>query len=330
MAFPSQRPIFIFGCGRSGTSLLSRMLDTHPNIAVPYESHLYNRFYPLARHLGDLSDPRKQARLVSEILKTEHIRDWTPRPSLPDTLAAVRRPNFHGIVEALLGTWARQRGKVRWGEKTPHHTLLWRTILPGFPDLQVIHLVRDGRDVALSFRAAPFGPKHIYHQARQWIEYLAAAEAAQAVLGDKAFAVVRYEDLVAEPERELRRLCDFLGETFSPAMLNYYQGNVVYPTDRRNVTNLRRPVLSDNIGKWRTRLTARELRIFEAIAGAHLARYGYRRALGRPRIGALEALSCRCLENPPRRALAMLSNRQGHRYALEMLRLNLSLRWGTG
>jgi Sulfotransferase family len=322
----TQRPFFIFGCGRSGTSLLSRMLDAHSRIAVPFESHLYDRFYPLAQRYADLRDPARRARLVEKILRTEHMREWTPPPSLQETLAAVRRPDFHGIVEALLGTWTRAGGKYRWGEKTPDHTLWWRTILVGFPDLQVIHLIRDGRDVALSFRAAPFGPKHVYYQARRWIQYLSAAEEAQAVLGDAAFLTVRYEDLVAEPERELRRICAFLGEEFTPGMLGFYHGGVTYPTDRRNLANLRGPVLADNTQKWRTRLTPRELRIFEALAGAQLERYGYPRVLIQPRLAAWEALSCRYLENPPRRVLAMLGNRQGHRYALEMLRLNLSLR----
>jgi hypothetical protein len=325
-AAPRHRPFFIFGSGRSGTSLLTRMLDSHPNLAVPYESHLYNRFYPLLRPSADLADPRTRARLVAEILRTEHLRDWTPPPSPAETLAAVTRHDFHGIVEGLMGAWTLRQGKSRWGEKTPHHTLWWRTILAGFPDLQVIHLIRDGRDVALSYKATPFGPKHVYHLARQWVQYLSAAEEAQAVLGKPAFLPVRYEDLVAEPERELRRICAFLGEEFTPAMLKFYRReDANYPTDRRNVANLRRPVLAGNTEKWRDGMTVRELRIFEAIAGRHLERYGYPRAMRDARISWWEALSCRYLEHPPRRALAMLNNRQGHRFALESLRLRLSL-----
>ena len=324
----SRRPFFILGSGRSGTSLLSRMLDSHPAIAVPYESHLYNRFHPLVGRNADLANPSTRERLVAEILRTEHVRQWTPQPSLQATLAAVSRSDFHGIVEALLGSWTVSRGKSRWGEKTPHHTLVWRTILEGFPDLKVIHLVRDGRDVAVSFRAAPFGPKHAYHLALHWIRYLTAAEEASAALGERAFLQLRYEDLVAAPEYELRRVCEFLGEAFHPGMLTFYRDVTDYPTDPRNLEALRRPLLSGNTQKWRQKLTARELRIFEAIAGEKLERYGYPRSVTRPRMSAWEAISCRYVENPSRRALAMLNNRQGHRYAMEMLRLNVSLRWG--
>jgi Sulfotransferase family len=323
---PLGRPFFIFGAARSGTSLLSRMLDAHPNIAIPYESHLYSRVYPVVHGRCDLSDPRTRTRLVAEILRTDPVTMWQPAPSLTETLAAITRPDFHGVFEGLLGAWARQRGKSRWGEKSPVHTLCWRAILEGFPDLQVLHLVRDGRDVALSYRAAPFGPKHVYQLAHRWVLYLRVAEKAQAALGPGAFLQVRYEDLVSSPEPELRRICDFLGEEYTPTMLTFYQGNGDYPTDPRNIANLRRPPLADNIGKWRTRMTGRDLRIYEAIAGSYLERYGYPRTLADPQISAWEAWSCRHLEHPPLRALAMLRNYEAVGRALQRLRLQALLR----
>ncbi len=325
MAVQEQRPLFIFGCPRSGTSLLTRMLHAHPNIAIPYESHLYNRVYPIVHRSNDLTDPRTRARLVEEILQTDYLKQWDPPPSLPATLAAITRPDFHGIVDGLMRAWTAGQGKARWGEKTPQHTLWWRTILDGFPDLQAIHLVRDGRDVALSYQNAHFGPKHVYHLARRWVKYLAAAEDAQAELGERAFLTVRYEDLLGEPEAELKRICAFLGEAYRPEMLTFYQGQVAYPTDRRNAENLRRPVLTDNTQKWRTQMSARDLRIFEALAHESLERYGYVRAVRQPRLSAWEAIYCRYLEDPPRRALAMLTNHQGQRLALEKIRLYLRI-----
>ncbi len=324
-------PIFVFGSGRSGTSLLARMLDTHPAIGVPYESHLYNRIYPLVRDT-DLGPGPAREHVVREILRTRDLQLWTPRPSLEATLAAIHRPGFHGIVEALLGSWTASRGKRRWGEKTPHHTFSWRTIREGFPDLKVLHLVRDGRDVALSFRYAPFGPKHVYQAAQHWTRYLTSAEEAQAALGEGAFHLVRYEDLIADPERELRRICGFLGEDYDPAMLEYHGRGVAYPTDSRNSRNLTRPVLGDTRGRWRTELTGREQRIFEAVAGEHLRRYGYPTGTGRPRISGWERISCEYIEHPPRRLFGMLTNRGGYGFALEGLRLSLTLRrtWLSG
>lgn len=323
----NRRPLFIYGCPRSGTSLLSRMLNSHPNIAIPYESHFYDGWYPIVRRYGDLGDRRTRT-LVMELLRSRFVKNWAPLPSLAETLQAITRPGFDGVVEGLLRAWTLRQGKSRWGEKTPQHALCWRTILAGFPDLQVIHLIRDGRDVALSYKAAFFGPKHAYHLAARWGQYLAAAEESQAVLGEPGFLPVRYEDLVAEPDRELRRICAFLGEEFAPAMLTFHRKAIAQIADQRNLANLRRPVMTDNVGKWQREMTAREIRIFEARAGAQLERYGYARSLGEARLPAWEAISCRYLEHPPRRALAMLRNRQAYQIALERLRLRLQLRLG--
>jgi hypothetical protein len=321
-----ERPLFIFGCPRSGTSLLTRMLHAHPNIAIPYESHLYNRVFPLVHPALDLTDQRDRQRLVGEILRTDYVKRWDPPASLTDTLAAISRPDFHGVVHGLLHAWAARQQKSHWGEKTPQHTLRWRTIREGFPDLQVIHIVRDGRDVALSYRAAHFGPKHVYQLARRWLKYVSAAEEAGAALGPAAFLMIRYEDLLEHPERALQRVCAFLAEPFTPEMLSYHQAEAAYPTDPRNEDNLRRPVLSGNMQKWRTQMSARDRRIFEALAGDVLGRYDYPLSVPNPRVSAWESISCRYLEDPPRRAVAMLTNRQGLRLAGESLRLYLRLR----
>ncbi len=321
MTPPAERPLFIFGCPRSGTSLLTRMLNAHPNIAIPYESHLYNRVHAFVHPAVDLADERVRRRLVAEILKTDYISQWDPAPSLSDTMAAISRPNFHGVVEGLLRAWTAGQGKSHWGEKTPQHTLHWRTILQGFPDMRVIHIVRDGRDVALSYRAAHFGPKHAFHLAGRWLRYLSAAEDAGAALGEAAFLVVRYEDLLDHPEAVLERVCAFLAETYTSQMLTYYRAPAAYPTDPRNDANLHRPILGGNVQKWRAAMSARDRRIFEALAGEALARYDYPPSVPEPRISTWEAISCRYLEDPPRRALSMLTNRQGFRLARESLRL---------
>ena len=320
-------PLFIFGCPRSGTTLLSSMLGAHPNLAIPAESHLYNNFYPIVQRHGDLSHARTRARVLEEILRSGYFQNWSPAPSMSGTLGAITRFDFHGLVDALLRSWALQQGKSRWGEKTPQHTLYWRSILSGFPGAQVIHLVRDGRDVMLSYRSAYFGPKHVYPLALRWKRYLAAAEEARVFLHQSAFLQVRYEDLVTGAENELRRICAFLGEEYTPAMLGYYQERRSSRIEKRNARNLCLPVMSDNTGKWRTGMSRRELRIFEALAGDSLERYGYERAVESPAISRWEAISCRYLEHPPRRLSSMLKNRQAHRLAVEKLRLRLFLMW---
>lgn len=321
----SGRPIFIFGCSRSGTSLFSRIISAHPNIGIPFESHLYNTFQPWLKHYGDLNIAKHRERLVDDILSTEVIRDWTPQPDRQQILAMIDRPDFHGVVDGIMRAWVTAQGKTRWGEKTPPHAYYWREILDGFPDLQVLHIVRDGRDVALSWRQARFGPKHMYQLAQGWVDYLETVETLKKALPEGAFFELCYEELVADPESVMQKVCAFLGEDYTPELLSFHENSSPYPTDSQNEQNLHRPTLPNNTGKWRTGMTANELRIFEAVAGPVLERYGYERQLERPHVSQLETLRFRYLEHPPKKILAMVKNRKGHIDGLRRLRIYLRL-----
>ena len=319
-------PIFIVGCPRSGTSLLSRIINCHPNIAIPFESHLYNTFYPWLRYYGDLSLPDNRERLVKHILSTEVMRDWMPCPNITSTISAIQQYDFSGIVEALMQSWTTMQGKRRWGEKTPSHLFYWRTILQDFPNLRVIHILRDGRDVALSWKYARFGPKHIYPLAQKWKHYLEEIEIFQAALSKNAFLQIRYEDLVCKPEQIIREICEFLDEEFAEEMLGFHRVSASYPTDRQNQTNLAKPLLASNVSKWRTMMCPHDLEVFEAVAGLWLQRYGYEIALESPHISSLDILRFKYLEHPPKKLWAMLQNRKGHVDGLRRLKIYLQLR----
>ncbi|EGJ33956.1 MULTISPECIES: sulfotransferase [Moorena] len=324
----SESPIFIFGCPRSGTSLLSRIIGCHPRIAIPFESHLYNTFYPWLKYYGNLQLIQNRERLVDDILTTEVMRDWSPPPNREHTLEAIYRFDFHGIVDGIMGAWTNAQGKQRWGEKTPAHIFYWREIFNAFPNLQVLHIVRDGRDVALSWKGSRFGPKHIYPLAQKWREYLETVEELRTALNDDSFLEVRYEELLLEPEGIVRKICTFLKEEFAPEMLEFHKVGASYPTDQKNQKNLSRPPLTSNAGKWRSEMTERELRIFEAVAGGTLERYGYERQWHQPQISGLEVMQFRFLEHPPRKILAMLKNTKGHIDGIRRLKIYCRLRLG--
>ena len=321
-------PIFIFGSARSGTSLLSRIIGSHPNIAVPFESQLYNTFYPWLQYYGDLKVEKNRRRLVRDILSTEDLLDWTPRPDAEETLAAIEKYDFHGVVDALITEWAKKSGKQRWGEKTPWHIFYWKEIMEGFPDMKVIHIVRDGRDSSLSWRNARFGPKHIYHLAVRWRDYLLRVDELKSQLREDMFMEVRYEDLLDEPEAITRKICDFIGEEFSEDMLAFYQGKVSYPTDKKNLSNLKQPLIRSNKNKWLKEMDDEEVRIFEAIAGDMLKNYNYECVAESPAISTREEFIIKYIVHPPKRILSMLKNFKGHREALRLWFIYFKLRLG--
>ena len=190
------RPIFIVGCQRSGTTLLRLILDAHPRLSVGPES----------RFLDDL------AKVTGE--EWPRIEPYgLPRDFLNQRFAQL----FHDFHAA----YAESRGRVRWGDKSPRYTLRIPFLDELFPTCQVIHVVRDGRDVVSSHRER-WGYASAYKATAKWQRYIEAARAAGAELGPERFTEVRYEHLVSDPEPTLRVLLEFLGEPWDDAVLHHH------------------------------------------------------------------------------------------------------------
>lgn len=321
----STRPIFLMGNIRSGTSLLSRMLNSHPEICVPYESHIYNVFWRFRDRYEPLTDPTRRRHLVNDVLAMRVFRDWSRPPDAESVMKCIERANFHGVFEAVMRAWADDQKKPRWGEKTPHNGPYWRAISEGFPDAQFIHLVRDGRDCTLSMIKARFGPKLTYPAAVKWANYLDEMQRMYEGLGPSRVYEVRYEDLLDNPEQTLQALCEFLGERYDPAMLDYHARPDNYMTDRRNRKNLKKPVIKDNKQKWEKSMSPRNQRLFEAVAGTQLERHGYPRICPDVRIHRWERWLYGYLLHPPLRALAMIRNTKGWIDGLIRVRVKLRL-----
>jgi Sulfotransferase family len=302
------------------------MLNCHPRVCVPYEAHIYNVFWRFRDRYEPLSDPARQRHLVEDVLAMRVFRDWADPPSADAVMDRVERPSFHGIFEAVLGAWADGQGKPRWGEKTPQNGPFWPALNEGFPQAQFVHLVRDGRDCALSWVKARFGPKLIYPAAVRWASYIDDMDELRKTLGPERVHEIKYADLIGDTEATLRSLCGFLGEDFDPAMLEFHSSADNYMTDRRNRANLKQPVMKSNTGKWKTRMSLRDQRLFEAVAGRQLERYGYPLIHPGAKVTAWDRLRDDHLLHTPLRVLAMLRNTKGWVDGLVRLRVQLRLR----
>jgi len=161
------RPIFIVGCPRSGTTLLRDLLRSHPNLTLPPESQLIPRFY---RAYGDPSSDREAWLRARRILHNPRIASWGISTSEAE-FAGCR--SFSRVIRRLFEVWAAKEGKPRWGDKTPHYVRHLPLILRLFPEAQVIHIIRDGRDAALSWIRAGFEPRNLYVAARMWNDWVA-------------------------------------------------------------------------------------------------------------------------------------------------------------
>ncbi|MBN1669741.1 MAG: sulfotransferase [Kiritimatiellae bacterium] len=273
-------PFFIVGCPRSGTTLLQVLIDEHPDIAIPPESFVFQRFGELFDAYGSLADPANLRLLVKDLLADARIWDWGLDVTPDSFCGQLRDPSVAGVLDLLFSLYARGQGKTRWGDKTPHHALCLQRIRAVFPAAKFIHLVRDGRDVAESMSRIFIGPISVYGIAGRWRRFVLACHAFKQTLPAEDFLEVRYEDLVHGPDEVRAGVFRFLGET-APDLAGA-GASVPDTSAKRQATgavahhsSLNQAISTAKVGIFKTRFTAREIEIFEAEAGDALRLYNY-------------------------------------------------------
>lgn len=279
--------VFVVGAPRSGTTLLRLMLDAHPRLAIPHET----AFVPGTLALGDGAGRDDLARFLLAFPTWPDLA--TSEGELRDALARVEPFTVADGLRAFYRRYAAARGKERWGDKSPHYAHHLPEIAAAFPEARFVHLIRDGRDVAVSLRPLWFAPgQDMTSLAEEWSRYVVAARTAGANLGSR-YLEMRFEDLVRDPRGELSRATDLLELPFAPEMLRYFEGaterlregqarvdaagRVLVSQEQRlrNQEMAQRPLDPARVGRWRAELTAAEEAELTAAAGELLASLGY-------------------------------------------------------
>ena len=257
-------PIFIGGAGRSGTTLLRVILDSHPNIAcgpelkvTPIVADLWQKFQTT------LSPPLKEY-----LLSRSDINQI-----------------FRQMLLSLLEKYRLQSGKTRIAEKSPNNVFFFQHLHQIFPDSPLIHLIRDGRDVVCSLLTMNWvnpqtGQRVDYIQnARKAAEYWAAAVTAGRKAGAnpsirQRYLELRYEDLTLNPEETLQRLFSFIDEPWEPSVLEYHKRrrNLAGESSAEQVS---KPLYTAAIGRWKKDMAADDLGAVTHVAGNLLRELGY-------------------------------------------------------
>ena len=261
-------PVIVLGVGRSGTTLLRVMLDRNTTLAIPYESFFV---VPLARRHGER--PQLDA-FLDDLDRFYQLYEWGI--SRADIRPRLREGMTTGeAIAAVFEVYAEREGKPRWGDKTPLYMQHLPLIERLFPHAVWVHLVRDGRDAALSFLSLPEGftgktwaqPRTAAQFAARWRTEIRAA---RRLAGP--YLELRYEDLVAEPERELRRVCEHASLPWEPGMLDHTGvSEVAKMPEHRNIGQPPTAGLRD----WRSEMSREDALAFEAVAGDVLRNSGY-------------------------------------------------------
>lgn len=246
------RVIFVVGARRSGTNWLQRVLTAHPEVAaVPTETYLFSR------GLAPVAERFQHGSPGSVSLGTVYMAREPFLDALRDFCDAV----LGGLLPAL------RPGATRICERTPEHATCLDLIGDVYPDARVVHIVRDGRDVARSLAAQTWGPGSLRAAAEEWRAHVSAARAAGARLAH--YHEVRYEEMLDDPRSHVEKLFGFLGlDVCEPAVAEALrEAAVPFNVDPHA------PVVAT--GKWRTAFTADELSEVLEVAGPLLAELGY-------------------------------------------------------
>src|SRR5260370_32709894 len=216
----ADRPIFVIGCPRSGTTLLQLMLHAHPRIAMPPETRFVLTSYEARNSFGDLREEPNRRALADSIVRERHTLFYDLGLDADEVFEKIVEgpPTLGSAIGIVFRGYARRFDKPRWGDKRPGYYQYIPALLRMFPDAQIVHLIRDGRDCVASLLTMPWFKQDIYAAICSWTEAIDSGRRAARELSAGNYCEVRYEDLVADPAGRLAALCEFLGEDYHPAM----------------------------------------------------------------------------------------------------------------
>ncbi|MCD4670119.1 MAG: sulfotransferase [Actinomycetia bacterium] len=291
--------------------MLRLMLTAHPSITITAQSSFVYKLHSYYCGLTQESD--RYEFVWRKLCKTQEFKDFqlgVGEKHFQDAVFSIPEGErtYSGFLEAIYEVHMKHNGKRRWGNKTPRLAKHLSLIDQLFPGSYIIGVIRDGRAVALSYldrqpletnprKKLPPLPTEktkidgtfrlaIVPLAIRWLESLQPLHRDIRQLQDSVYTEVYYENLVDNPERELKRVCRFIGEDFSPAMLSYYKNAFrnVPKSKRRFHVNTTKPVDKSRANRWRADLTASEVYAVELILRDDLIRCGYK--LTSPRLAA--------------------------------------------
>jgi hypothetical protein len=272
----------MIGTQRSGSNLLRLMLNQLTEIASPHPPHILKRMTPLLKNYGDLSKEHNFKMLADDVCR---LVELNPVPwenvalNQEDVISRCRENSLVALCSAVYDICAESWGAKTWCCKSLDNIKYVETIEDYFDKPKYIYLYRDGRDVALSFRKAVVGEKHMYNIAKDWAQTQTIGLTLMDKIDSSRFFAVSYEDLLEQTESTARRLCEFLGVTYSNQMLEFYRSNEAKKAAQSSTlwNCLTMPVIKNNSRKFLREATQEDITIFESVAGHVLDNLGYDR-----------------------------------------------------
>lgn len=274
------QPVQIIGTQRSGSNLLRLMLNQFDEITAPHPPHILQRFMPLLPLYGDLKNAANFHLLVDDVCKLVERNPvpWTGITFQRNKIAErCKSRSLIEIFKAIYDLKAEADNAAFWVCKSMANVKYASKLETSKLKMRYIHLFRDGRDVACSFKKAVVGEKHVYHIANQWSSNHKACLELQQSIEEDRFLNISYENLILYPRREMERISSFLNISLKKEVFDFYNS-----AESKNTAvagemwkNVSRPILKNNTKKYKTELSPFEIAVVEKQAGSILHQLGY-------------------------------------------------------
>lgn len=270
-------PLFV-GSGRSGTTLFRNIFDSHPQLAMTHEAHFVA---PMAQRRSRYENRGHLDRgtFVADLYKNSNfVRQGLERADVEARLAARPVRGFADAVRCVFALYAEREGKTLYGDKTPGYVNHIGLIAGIFPEARFVHIIRDGRNVALGYLdRQEWGPSTVAEAALYWRTRVMRGRSAGARLGPQRYYEVRYETMVDDPEETTRDVCRFLGLDYHDEMLRFHENGADFIANSHTpdaFSGLAMPI-TKGMRNWHTQMSESDVELFESIAGRLLASLGY-------------------------------------------------------
>lgn len=275
------QPIFIGGCGRSGTTMLASMLGVNNQVIVTPESQ-----FKIELPTPNSFDIEK---LVKWLRSNKRFAAWNMNLDSARYKSQNASYSQQEFMNWLVWEFAHQtmsEGDYKyWVDHTPLNILTYEKLFKIYPEAKIVNLVRDGRAVASSVLPLDWGPTTILGASDFWRESIVEGANAENMYPDNVMRV-HYESLLLNTEETLEKLCLWLGITFSPDMCSS-SGFAVPSVTKKQHALVGKGVDKSRLSAWRNKLTAREIECFEAECSEMLIRFGYELENSHPRKASL-------------------------------------------
>jgi hypothetical protein len=285
--------VFIVGCARSGTTLLQRIVDAHPQIAITPEMHWITHYFrDKKKWLSPTGRGVTREQVASMIENTKRFSQFEFSRQDFEALVPSHEPvPYATFLNGIFALYKRNRGKPLVGNKTPAYVRRLPILHGIWPEAKFVHIIRDGRDVCLSVvnwyhadrtagRYSTWAEDPVSTTALWWKRKVRLGRQGGGSLAPGLYYEMCYEHLVNRPEETCTKLCGFLGIRYEEKMLRFHEGR----TKTKPGLDAKKAWLpiTPGLRNWRTQMPPTDIERFEAVAGDLLDELDYPRFFRRP------------------------------------------------